>query len=198
MAEPPTQPTQYSVLGTRYCVYLGLGSNLGDRAANLAAALTGLDAAGVAIRRCSSVYETEPVGVREQPWFLNLVAEATTALSPTALLQAATAVERAVGRTAGPRWGPRVVDVDILLYDDWQVAEIDPWLVVPHPELWRRHFVLLPLHDLRPDLRAPDGSLLAAWLDKLAASDPAIVRPWPGVLPGSGPPGRTSAPKGEA
>ncbi len=163
-------------------VYLGLGSNLGDRAAHLAATLRGLEAAGVAVRRCSPLYETEPVGVREQPWFLNLVAEAETALSPTALLRAAKAVERAVGRTPGRRWGPRVVDVDILLYDDWQVAEREPWLVIPHPEMWRRRFVLLPLHDLRPDLPAPDGGALAAWLAALQAADPAVVRRWGGEL----------------
>ena len=117
------QPTQHLALSTQHSVYLSLGSNLGDRAANLAAALRGLEKAGLAVRRCSPLYETEPVGVRAQPWFLNLVVEGETALSPSALLAAAKAVERAVGRTPGRRWGPRVVDVDILLYDDWQVAE---------------------------------------------------------------------------
>jgi 2-amino-4-hydroxy-6-hydroxymethyldihydropteridine diphosphokinase len=159
-------------------VYLGLGSNLGDRAAHLAAALRGLEGAGVAIRRCSPLYETEPVGLREQPWFLNLVAEGETTLTPPALLQAAKAVERAVGRTPGRRWGPRVVDVDLLLYDDWQVAERKPWLVIPHPEMWRRRFVLLPLNDLRPDLAAPDGTPLGAWLANLAMADSTVVRPW--------------------
>jgi 2-amino-4-hydroxy-6-hydroxymethyldihydropteridine diphosphokinase len=178
-----TPPTHHSALSTQHSVYLGLGSNLGDRAANLAAALRGLEAAGVAVRRCSPLYETEPVGLREQPWFLNLVVEGDTALSPTALLAAAKAVERAVGRTPGARWGPRVVDVDILLYDDWQVAETDPWLTIPHPEMWRRRFVLLPLHDLRADLPAPDGAPLAAWISALAATDPAAVRPWPGPFP---------------
>jgi 2-amino-4-hydroxy-6-hydroxymethyldihydropteridine diphosphokinase len=181
-----------SAPSTQHSVYLGLGSNLGDRAANLAAALRGLEGAGVAVRRCSPLYETEPVGVREQPWFLNLVAEGETALSPTALLAAAKAVEHAVGRTPSWRWGPRVVDVDILLYDDWQVAETEPWLVIPHPEMWRRRFVLLPLHDLRPDLSAPEGTPLTAWLDALAAADPAVVRPWPGYLPPLGTPHRPS------
>ncbi len=175
-------PTQHSALSTQHSVYLGLGSNLGDRAAHLAAALRGLAAAGVALRRCSPLYETEPVGVRDQPWFLNLVVEAETALGPTALLGAAKAIERAVGRTRGRRWGPRVVDVDILLYDDWRVDTQEPWLTIPHPEMWRRRFVLLPLHDLRPDLRAPDGTPLATWLEALAAADAAVVGPWPGAL----------------
>jgi 2-amino-4-hydroxy-6-hydroxymethyldihydropteridine diphosphokinase len=184
-----------AIVRTQHSVYLGLGSNLGDRAAHLAAALRGLEAAGVVVRRCSPLYETEPVGVREQPWFLNLVAEVETALSPTALLAAAKAVERAVGRTPGRRWGPRVVDVDILLYADWQVAETEPWLVIPHPEMWRRRFVLLPLRDLRPDLRAPDGTPLAAWLDALAAADPAVVRPWHGPLAWPTPDGGSAAPE---
>ena len=177
MSDQP-RSTYHSVLNTHHLVYLGVGSNLGDRAANLAAALRGLEGAGVAVHRCSPLYETEPVGVREQPWFLNVVAEGETALSPTALLTAAKAVERAVGRTPGARWGPRVVDVDILLYDDRQVAETEPWLVIPHPEMWHRRFVLLPLHDLRPDLPAPDGAPLAAWIAALAAANPAAVRPW--------------------
>lgn len=178
MNNDAAQPAQPAALSSRHIVYLGLGSNLGDRAAHLAAALAGLPAVGVAVRRCSPLYETEPVGVRDQPWFLNLVVEGETALRPLALLAAAKAVERAVGRTPGRRWGPRVVDVDLLLYDDWRVAETDPWLTIPHPELWRRRFVLLPLHDLRPDLPAPDGTSLAAWLRALAATEPAIVRPW--------------------
>ena len=181
---------------TQHLVYLGLGSNLGDRVAHLVAALDGLAAAGVAVRRCSPLYETEPVGVRDQPWFLNLVVESETALSPTALLAAAKAVERAVGRAPGRRWGPRVVDVDILLYDDCQVAEREPWLVIPHPEMWRRRFVLLPLHDLRPDLPAPDGQSLAAWLAALQATDPAVVRPSPGALAWPAPARDTAAPEG--
>jgi 2-amino-4-hydroxy-6-hydroxymethyldihydropteridine diphosphokinase len=180
MKNDVAQSAPPSALSPQHTVYLGLGSNRGDRAAHLVAALAGLVAAGVAVRRCSPLYETEPVGVPDQPWFLNLVAEGATALSPTALLAAAKAVERVVGRTPGRRWGPRVVDVDLLLYDDWQVAETDPWLTIPHPEMWRRRFVLLPLHDLRPDLPAPDGTSLATWLRALAVTDSAIVQPWSG------------------
>jgi 2-amino-4-hydroxy-6-hydroxymethyldihydropteridine diphosphokinase len=165
---------------TGHYVYLGLGSNLGDRAGHLRAALAGLAEAGVAVRRVSPCYETEPWGVADQPWFLNAVVEATTTLDPLALLAAAKAVERAVGRVPGPRWGPRAVDVDLLLYDDRTVREQDPWLEVPHPELWRRLFVLVPLRDLRPDLVAPDGTPIDARIAALAAAEPGAVRPWPG------------------
>jgi 2-amino-4-hydroxy-6-hydroxymethyldihydropteridine diphosphokinase len=170
--------THHSLLIPHHLVYLGLGSNLGDRAANLDAAIAGLDAAGVTLRRRSPLYETAPVGVRDQPWFLNAVAEGETALTPRALLAAAKEVERAVGRTAGPRWGPRVVDVDLLLYDDRRVVEAHPWLEIPHPEMWRRLFVLVPLRDLRPDLRAPDGTPIAARIAALEATTGDAVRPF--------------------
>ena len=154
--------TQHSAL-----VYLGLGSNLGNRAAHLGVALAGLGAAGVAARRRSPLYETAPVGPPDQPWFLNAVLEAETRLDPTALLAAAKAVEGAAGRQPGPRWGPRAIDVDILLYDDRRIDQPDPWLTIPHPELWRRLFVLVPLRDLRPDLRGPDGRPIDAWIADL-------------------------------
>jgi 2-amino-4-hydroxy-6-hydroxymethyldihydropteridine diphosphokinase len=160
-------------------VYLGLGSNLGDRAATLAAARARLQAAGVRVRRASPLYETEPVGVRDQPWFLNQVVEGETALAPGALLAVAKDIERALGRAPGVRWGPRPIDIDILLYDDACIAETDPWLEVPHPELWRRLFVLVPLRDLRPDLRAPDGTPIAARIAALQAAAPDAVRSWP-------------------
>jgi 2-amino-4-hydroxy-6-hydroxymethyldihydropteridine diphosphokinase len=163
----------------RELVYLGLGSNLGDRAAHLAAALAGLATAGVTVRRRSPLYETAPVGVTDQPLFLNAVAEVETALAPEELLAVAKAVERAVGRTPGPRWGPRVVDVDLLLYGERRVNLLDPWLVIPHPALWQRLFVLVPLRDLRPDLRAPDGTPIGAWIARLAAAQPGAVRPFP-------------------
>ncbi len=162
-----------------HVVYLGLGSNQGDRAATLAAARARLEAAGVRVRRASPLYETEPVGVRDQPWFLNQVLEGETALAPGALLAAAKSIERALGRARGPRWGPRPIDIDILLYDDACIAETDPWLEVPHPELWRRLFVLVPLRDLRPDLRAPDGTPIATRIAALQAAVPGAVRPWP-------------------
>ncbi|SRR5579875_3507567 len=162
-------------------IYLGLGSNLGDRAANLAAAVRGLGRAGVVVQRRSALYESAPVGPPDQPWYLNAVVEAETTLAPRALLAAAKAVEAAVGREPGPRWGPRVVDVDILLYGDLVVDQREPWLTIPHPELWRRLFVLRPLGELRPDLRGPNGRPIGAWIDALAREQ--AVRPaeatWP-------------------
>jgi 2-amino-4-hydroxy-6-hydroxymethyldihydropteridine diphosphokinase len=164
-------------------VYLGLGSNLGDRAAQLAAAVRGLAVEGVAVRRCSPLYESAPVGPPDQPWFLNGVLEAETALPPLDLLAAAKRVEAAVGRRPGARWGPRIVDVDILLYGDRAVDEREPWLTIPHPELWKRRFVLAPLRDLRPDLRGPDGRPIEAWLADLVPAQP--LRPaavdWPAL-----------------
>jgi 2-amino-4-hydroxy-6-hydroxymethyldihydropteridine diphosphokinase len=161
--------------------YLGLGSNLGDRLAQLAAAVRALDAAGVVPRRRSPLYESAPVGPPNQPWYLNAVLEAETALSPLDLLAAAKRVEAVIGRRPGARWGPRVVDVDILLYGDRVVDEREPWLTIPHPELWQRRFVLAPLRDLRPDLRGPDGRSIEAWLADLAPAQ--ALRPatdtWP-------------------
>ena len=135
--------------------YLGLGSNLGDRLRNLTDALTLLDRPqeGVSVTRTSSIYETEPWGLVQQPKFLNCVAEVTTALSPLDLLQKAKEVEAAIGRKPGPRYGPRVADVDILLYGDLTVEEPD--LQIPHPRLHLRAFVLVPLAELAPEFKHP-------------------------------------------
>jgi 2-amino-4-hydroxy-6-hydroxymethyldihydropteridine diphosphokinase len=160
-------------------VYLGLGSNLGDRAAQLAAAVAALERAGVAVRRRSPLYETRPVGVVDQPPFLNAVAEAETRLAPPALLAAVKAIERALGRVPGPRWGPRAIDIDILLYGDARVICREPWLEIPHPRLWERQFVLVPLADLRPDLRDPDGVPIAERLARLRAVEGEGVWPYP-------------------
>ena len=134
-------------------VYLGLGSNLGDRETALKAALGALEAAGVHIRRVSPVYETEPQDVREQGWFLNLVAEAETDLFPLQLLQRIGRIERELGRTRTVAKGPRSIDIDILLYGNFVIET--PQLTVPHPRLAERRFVLAPLADLAPDLRHP-------------------------------------------
>jgi 2-amino-4-hydroxy-6-hydroxymethyldihydropteridine diphosphokinase len=129
--------------------YLGLGSNVGDRAGNLAAARRQLIDRGATMLRESQVRETEPFGVIDQPRFLNQVVEVEWPGTPLELLAVAQAVEAAVGRRPSYRWGPREIDVDILLFGDEQVAEPD--LVIPHPGL-RRDFVLVPLSELRPDL----------------------------------------------
>lgn len=127
-------------------VYLGLGSNLGTRARNLSAARRRLRRKGVRIGRQSRVMETEPWGVRDQPRFLNQVVEAEWTGTPRQLLAAVKAVEREGGRQATRRWGPRVIDVDILLFGDVCVAEDD--LVIPHPRIAERDFVLEGLRDL--------------------------------------------------
>jgi 2-amino-4-hydroxy-6-hydroxymethyldihydropteridine diphosphokinase len=133
--------------------YLGLGSNVGDRARNLAEARRLLGDRGARLLRQSSVMETEPFGVTEQPPFLNQVIEVEWAATARELLAVAKSVESALGRTASYRWGPREIDVDILLFGG-EVVD-DPDLVIPHPGLREREFVLKPLAELRPDLVAP-------------------------------------------
>jgi len=134
-------------------VYFGLGANLGDRAANLRAACRRLQESGVRIERCSSLYETEPWGVAEQPRYLNAVCRGETALPPRALLALAKDIERDLQRTPTVRYGPRTIDVDILLYDDLRLETRD--LTIPHPRLSERPFVLVPLAEIAPDLRLP-------------------------------------------
>lgn len=136
--------------------YLALGANVGDRAGNLARARRLLAERGARLLRESSVRETEPFGVTDQPRFLNQVVEVEWAGGPRDLLAAAQAVEAAVGRTATYRWGPREIDVDILLFGDETVA--DPDLVIPHPGMREREFVLGPLAELRPDLARGAGA----------------------------------------
>lgn len=128
--------------------FLGLGSNLGDRRAHLTAAVAGLpDVVAV-----SPVYETDPVGGPEQGPYLNCVVELRTALDPWQLLGACRDAERAAGRIRSQRWGPRTLDVDVLLVGDHRVDAEE--LTVPHPRMWERAFVLVPLSDLAPDLVA--------------------------------------------
>lgn len=127
-------------------VWLALGSNVGDRAAYLAAARAALPEVGVTLMRESRVMETEPVGVTNQPRFLNQVLEAETALEPRQLLEAVKHIEERVGRIKRERWGPREIDIDILRYDGRRVDE--PGLHVPHPELQNRPFLLELLDEL--------------------------------------------------
>ena len=135
--------------------YVGVGSNLGDREGLVRRALEALDEeAGIEVEAVSSVRETDPVGLLEQPKFLNAVACVSTTLPPRALLVSLLSVERALGRTRdGPRFGPRTIDLDLLLYGTETVSE--PGLEVPHPRLHERRFVLEPLAELDPDLAVP-------------------------------------------
>jgi 2-amino-4-hydroxy-6-hydroxymethyldihydropteridine diphosphokinase len=139
--------------------FLGLGSNLGDRMGALRSAVAGLRAAeGITVTAVSDVYETDPVGGPEQDAFLNLVVEADAELDPHALLDLCRALEEAAARVRIERWGPRTLDVDVLWIDGITVD--DPDLVVPHPRMWERRFVLAPLGDLAPEL------LPEAWEDR--------------------------------
>lgn len=133
-------------------VYLSLGSNVGDREANLRTAIE-LLARHVEVSAVSSLYETDPVGVADQPPFLNLAVAGRTDLDPAELLRRVKAIEREVGRVPTYRWGPRVIDVDVLLYGD-QVIRTDS-LVIPHPEMLKRAFVLVPLAQIAPSAVHP-------------------------------------------
>jgi 2-amino-4-hydroxy-6-hydroxymethyldihydropteridine diphosphokinase len=144
--------------------YVGLGSNLGDREATIRRA-----AELIGTRRLSSIRETEPWGYEDQPRFLNAVAEVDTDEGPRALLGRLLAVERELGRTReGPRWGPRTIDLDLLLYGDETVDE--PGLTVPHPRLHERLFVLEPLSELDPTLEVPGKAMVADLLAGLQST----------------------------
>jgi 2-amino-4-hydroxy-6-hydroxymethyldihydropteridine diphosphokinase len=135
--------------------YLGIGSNLGDRADHLQGAVDGLAATnGITVVAISPVYETEPVGGPAQPEYLNAVVALDTDLTPRQLLEVAQRLEQEAGRVRGERWGARTLDVDLLLVGDEHVD--DPDLVLPHPRLFERAFVMVPLADLDP--------MLAPWV----------------------------------
>ena len=139
--------------------YLGLGSNLGDRLANLQAAVDALQGEpALRVAASSRVWETTPVGGPPQPDYLNAVVRIETDLSARDLLDVARRVESRLGRIRKERWGARTIDVDVLLYDEEQIDEPD--LVVPHPRMTERAFVLLPLLELEPDPVLPDGTRL--------------------------------------
>ena len=133
-------------------IYLALGTNLGDRLANLHAALEAMPPA-VKIMARSPVYRTPPWGYTEQPEFLNQVVKAETSLVPLDLLAYLKKTELRMGRQTSFHYGPRLIDLDILFYNDWELET--PELVIPHPRLYERAFVLKPLADLTPDLRHP-------------------------------------------
>jgi 2-amino-4-hydroxy-6-hydroxymethyldihydropteridine diphosphokinase len=160
--------------------FLGLGSNLGDRLSNLQRAVELLGERGVRAVRSSRVYETDPVGGPAQPDYLNAVVQVETQLEPRGLLEACLAVERGMGRVRAERWGPRVVDIDILTYDDLVVDETD--LEIPHPRMHERGFVLIPLLELDADPSLPGGRKVASL--RLGALALGGVRPFAPPLVG--------------
>jgi len=166
--------------------YLGLGANVGDRRSALQDAVDALPAHGVVPEASSSTYDTDPVGeVLDQPAFLNAAVRVRTTLDPEGLLDACKAVEGAVGRTAGgPRHGPRVIDVDVLLLGDLQHAS--PRLRLPHPEVLARRFVLIPLLELDFALRTPAGDSLADALARLSMDEGVRRAGGPLRLPSAG------------
>jgi 2-amino-4-hydroxy-6-hydroxymethyldihydropteridine diphosphokinase len=149
--------------------YLGLGSNVGDRAEHLRAAIALLPEQGVEVEAVSSAYETEPVGeILDQPDFLNAAVRISTSLEPEPLLESCKAIEAERGRMfAGPRHGPRPLDVDLLLLGEIELET--ERLTIPHPQVTTRRFVLAPLLELDPDLALPDGTRLADALAKLGS-----------------------------
>lgn len=137
-------------------VYIGLGSNLGNPEENLREALKMLDrGTEIKVTAVSSLYLTEPVGFEDQPWFYNCVAELETELPPEKLLDILQSIENDLGRVRTIRWGPRTVDLDILLYDKLTID--NDRLVVPHPRMQERSFVMVPLDEIAPLAQFPDG-----------------------------------------
>ena len=153
-------------------VYLSLGSNLGDREGYLRRAIALVGAAGARVLRVSSLYETEPLEATDQPRFLNLVVEAETELFPKQLLARLLKIELDLGRRRGRPKGPRLIDIDILLYGRSVIESAE--LRVPHPRLAERRFVLEPLAELAPELRHPVNHLTIREL--LAATAGQVVR----------------------
>ena len=157
----------------KHNVYLSLGSNLGDRARNLRDAIAALRKAGIDVTRISSMYETEPVDYLDQPWFLNIAIEAETELAAAALLQNLRGIEAQMGSKKLVSKGPRLIDLDILLYGDETIDT--PELQVPHTRMHLRRFVLEPLAEIAPNVCHPVSGLSAA--EMLANSpDKSTVR----------------------
>jgi 2-amino-4-hydroxy-6-hydroxymethyldihydropteridine diphosphokinase len=155
-------------------VFLGLGSNLGDRESAIKGALTRLAARGFRTTLKSSLWLTEPVGGPPQGWFLNAVAGGETPLAPETLLEACLATEREMGRVRAERNGPRTIDVDILFFGDERLAA--PGLVIPHPRLHERRFVLEPLAEIAPGFVHPALGLTVCEL-LARCPDTSVVRP---------------------
>jgi 2-amino-4-hydroxy-6-hydroxymethyldihydropteridine diphosphokinase len=164
-------------------VYLSLGSNTGNREGNIARAIAALGQLGVRVTRESSLHETEPLEIKEQPWFLNCAIEAETELSPERLMEVLLEIEREMGRERRVPKGPRLIDVDILLYG----ADIlkEPGLEIPHPRMAERKFVLIPLAEIAGQVNHPVSLLTIAEMLE-ATPDQSEVRKWRGKIPTTG------------
>lgn len=135
-------------------IYIGLGSNLGNKKENIRQALSLLnEVKGITIVKVSSFYETEPVGYEDQDWFINAVAQTETSFSPQEILKIFKEIEQKIGREESTRWGPRKIDLDILFYDQLVYKSND--LIIPHPKLHERAFVLVPLAEINKELIHP-------------------------------------------
>lgn len=155
--------------------YLGLGSNMGDPPAQLKEAVVEIgELPSTRVTRESPIYGSKPWGRLDQPDFANMVVEIRTTLGPPALLRHVKEIEGRLGRVPGERWGPRPVDIDILLYENTSLST--PELQVPHPRMWLRAFVLRPLSDLAPHLRAPDGTPILELLQRDVIASQGV---WP-------------------
>jgi 2-amino-4-hydroxy-6-hydroxymethyldihydropteridine diphosphokinase len=156
-------------------IYLSLGANIGDRERNIWLAIEALGSRGVRVTRRSSLYETEPVDMKSKDWFLNCVVEAETGLAPEELMRVLLELERALGRERRVLHGPRIIDIDILLFGSSVVRTPD--LEIPHPRMAERRFVLVPFAEIAPGVQHPVlKKTIAALLSETA--DRSEVRPW--------------------
>jgi len=155
-------------------ILIGLGSNIGDRQKNIMTAIQKLGQhAEISIEKISSLYETKPVGVTKQPDFLNGAISIATTLAPRKLLAVCLNVECQMGRIRAERWGPRNIDIDILIYDDQVIA--DEALCIPHPRLQERSFVLIPLQEIAGDLLVYQGQTPGELLEKMVDNSDVVL-----------------------
>jgi 2-amino-4-hydroxy-6-hydroxymethyldihydropteridine diphosphokinase len=164
-------------------LYLSLGSNIGNRAENIARAIAALGERGVRVTRESSLYDSEPLEIKEQPWFLNCAIEAETELSSERLMEVLLEIEREMGRERRVPKGPRLIDMDILLYGSEVVRAAG--LEIPHPRMAERKFVLVPLAEIAAEVNDPVSMMAIAEMLE-ATADQSEVRKWRGKIPTTG------------